>query len=1848
MWRSQKFVILVFSLFPLVHSVSVTGEETVRVTLSLKSPQVGETAYYDDKSNTLRVRPLITATPRKTTEISLTVAVAVPDKAPKPNRITVKNPFTGETKDILVSGADVDLTLGTLPNTKSPYSIVAIAEFANGQTIESSPFHVIVDEEAPIIKDPKVDPTLKDKVRVTVDFGDNDVLPGTLVPANVILAPVEGSSNAAIRFAKAPVISDDRKTFFFEVATLPPATYNLSLKGVKDLVSNTEERSLVFTVNPDLEQLAEEAKKLSIQKPELDENLVQLPSDTTSKANVAAPRKDEDGAIRVARHPKNNRPEGSLDLGLKVGVMKGTTHFTISGVSLTREPGGLAEPFAHNYEQVANGDKLNIRMRLPANNALPVLYKISAKATFANSMVPNSPAVVTSEPFLVRVDERPPTPTSVTASSKADGSTEVIISLDDNDILDPLPAESFKLSKVALDATGSPTMVEVPAAAPPTIAEDRRSIRLTYLGVPPGVYTFVIEGKALTDILGNTNSTKGFELKVSAAPPPPAKITQTEFPEHVPRIMDNQEFNPGDTVDTRVIRLFYFRDAHRVVQIINRDVQQLNKLSFDNARIEANKARTSADEKTDARRLKELEAIDAASRAQELQAKLEDLQNQLAAELAKPQPTQAVVTDLQRQIASTTEKLASTETEAVKRQNELTSAQATEDRAREDQFRKEVAAGLADPDTYAKGKIDSVDPVLQVSLSVIGEGVIQARGPLRGIFKIARMIHQIDTPVGQVKVGIHTVQVNGENGNRMELVYEKIDKHLAQSRFLTTQSLEMFRKAVVMVADQVASQVDAGYLPPGAPAEVVVVPGSGLPPDLRAVRYGYAFFGPDFIRELAQMDSELLNAENKLLALNSMDTISLAGAIAMAALADHPIRQDIIHTFLSLVQSELPRIETDYYRALTRIRHSDRLVNAILVGHFQDKLDFKDMVRIEENARRTYQFSGLVNHMNTQLSGPGTLNSVQFATVRLAQALKAQLAAELELNNLRVERSLIETREGQIEEEAKKAKEAAAEAERAERDAGDAKSQVNDVFDLLIRSTMTRAIASLEQEVVKQKENCAATVKEMRVNDSEMETASLKAWNNWLQSAIPADSESRISDASKEKLDLNERMAIVESVGRLLAGLKSRFEAVDMNASLPLMRSALQEQYLQSLAAGPTANVTLANEMISSAQELLSITYDSVPGFNDANDRVKTIYGEICIKILNDISQQLADDGMVELRNGARRLRDGLRDVEATRKKSIEASENLLEKQEKLFAKRLLDQLIDEQEEKAVELLEAMRSHVSNIDNYLKRIATAIEDDVNAQFYNPAFLDIRRASRFWDVSLGQIETTTILTNNRTFAKVQPTATMEFDLPKRGIMIQEGMLGAKALVQDVGNLANDPTFLTAAAMLSGQPAAGVKGSLSPVQTVGGTQGFPPNPELGASLQALVPDPEVYKFETGTGFEIRPVIQPDGQSIVYSFDYMYTTNIREPVNANEKHLGRVKRHFVHTDVQTSSYELREVSRYTVALRAARTTKGVPLLEDIPAVGALFRPLPSAESSLQENIILASSVVYPTVYDLYGLRWSRYADAIASTRLAADKKNEQHRYHEMRNQILAITRKQVNERIGIPSTARMQEDPRALVAPPSMLNAPRFQRPQALLHEDDPQRGGMPNMSPHPGGLMEDVPAPGVETPQPGLPQVPQQAVPQAPQEGVPSTPRQLPSESHDVLTPTTEKIPPTARRTSVEVHPLQAPVQRTSYVPLTPLSPATLHEQRLGSQPLPVEPATSPSRRLVPRHESPGDGHSRDSQSSYFSKPSGDWKSMDANKNGAGKEVEQEVSEPARPKGLGSRVRNVFRSTRAKAN
>lgn len=1262
-------------------------------------------------------------------------------------------------------------------------------------------------------------------------------------------------------------------------------------------------------------------------------------------------------------------------------------------------------------------------------------------------------------------DVTPPKPLAPAPERFPDGSGRISVGIFETDI-DPSSVKpaTYVLTRAAKVASGGSTsdgMILIQQNGDAVLATNPTRIIINYASLESGNYHLKISG--LKDVVGNTLSTAAeFDFTVSGSN---QNGQQIEFPQFLtPGGTQKNEFDPGDLVDTRVIQLYYFTDARRVAEIINRYVQNFNQAGYDQAQRFANDARKAADDSVDSRRFKEVQAVEAAQKTRALQNQLQQEQEDIAKakkdqQLIKDQLIQinhivsqigqqenlavtnaadpkdppvvdinallklldekirsaltsatgttgaaggamslqeqpglvklAAFTDgspeatntppgdstssldpakqkevdrlrsVQRTLQTleirqsdlkaqlslvaavaiktpsvSTDQIANSQKAEIDARNAVVTAEATELRTQQEKFRREVAAEMTDPDTFAAGKMSSIDPVTQVSITVVGTSRLQLRGPIKGINKIRRMVHQIDSPVGQVKIGIHTVQVNGEHGDRMDFVYEKINQEIMHSRFLVNTSGQLLRRAVQEVATQVAFSVDQGYIPQDCPPEFggVINHDAGFASldgtimtnqKLRDWRYLYAFYGADFIDELRRMDSELLNTENKMLSLHSMDTISLAGALTVTALADHPVRLQILQTFQELVATELPEREVQFVQSSTQVNRfgtplSKRFRQAMWI-------DAKNADQVYFNATRTYHFPSTVSFFNQAIPGQGTLNPIQYSTIKLAQALKAQLVAEMEFQNLVLQRSLLEKKDGDTE---------------------------------------SAAVAAIKQAAQRANDS-----KQKQIQNEAEAIAIITTFTDYVDLSI-RDYEKENPNSTRE---INAaKQALSDWRGATLS---------------PQFRS----QFLEA-AVGSSSERTAADRAEVLAERL-------IPDDKDLQAALGSKLFQNDLKIQNLITNW---------QTAAAELEQALQDVKNAEQRRSDAEQNL-------FAKRLLGQFMDEQEEKSVALMEALREHSSNVDNYLKRLAIAVEDDVTAQFYEPAFQRIRRVSRTWDVTLGQIESTTILTNNRTLAKVDPAATFEFDLPHRDIAMVEAVRVTKALVDEYGNLLNDPTFLAGAAMMGGNPATGVVGDNAPLTGIPGLETRPP---FGSELSKLVPDPAIYKFETGTGFQIRPVIQPDGNSITYTFDYMYSTNVREPVRADEKHLGRIKRHFVHTDVQTSSYELREVSRYTVALKAARTERGVPLFEDIPGVGALFRPLPSAESSLQTNIILASSTIYPTVFDLMGLRWSPFVDDLSSTKLQAEKESQQLRREELRTQLLEDIRRNVDRQIGLPS--------------------------------------------------------------------------------------------------------------------------------------------------------------------------------------------------------------------------------------
>jgi hypothetical protein len=960
--------------------------------------------------------------------------------------------------------------------------------------------------------------------------------------------------------------------------------------------------------------------------------------------------------------------------------------------------------------------------------------------------------------------------------------------------------------------------------------------------------------------------------------------------------------------------------------------------------------------------------------------------------------------------------------------------QLMERRDREREFRLGVAALREDPDTYGPGDPNSDDPVLQTSISVIGEGLIQLRGPVKGLNTIRIMINQIDAPVGQVRIGVHTLQVNGERGDRMERVVANIQRHMDHSRFLTAQSAQYLRKAVILVASRRAEQV-AAELGPNCTQEA------------RDQKYLYAFFGKDFTDELITLDSEFLKTGNKLLGLHSMDSTSLAAALFVMSLAKNEVRGEIIREFVCMLQRDLPQAEANYY-----------LAGLVPTNYKCDAATDRKFYMLSNNAR----FQSFLGFFNAEVNGNETLNPAQREFIRLAQIFKARLITEIQLRQRIFERTLLEERIGpSYRTKLEEARVAEEDAKRAVRDAQgiteEAQLAVVTQFQLLFGS-LAEVDETLGALIIPELTDYFRLVKEEAVNPMNPMLKNVpvtKAVGNLKRQELAK------FNVMTGKFELTENgmkdlIPRGDAILKLLANFvfqpgNGQAEVKDVTTFVAKIKSAEPSFTLDEIVEADRAVKAvrkIAIEAVTRYRNETNRIVTQLQSSDDAQVRAAIDNFENLKALLRSSIQPGAN--LPGVRNGlaALNLIDAkILDLTKANFRRATAVKRAKEARQPLDEKKLLDMLVDEMEDKFIELLEGTRAHTANVDNYLKSVATALDDDFNTQFYNPSFRRAREASRYWDVTLAQIETTNILANNRAFAKVAPAATFEFDLPKRSILLKEGFASAKALIDEYGALMTDPSFLALAKMSSGNPVSMMSGGggLSSVRNV--LPGLPSSSDemlmaqagggqpqkFGSALDNLIPDPAIYKLETGTGFEIRPVLSPDGQAVVFNFNYMYTTNVREPVRADEKHLGRVDRHFINTDVQLSNYELREVSKYQVAAKIARTGKGVPLLQDVPGIGRLFRPLPSAESSLQQNLIYAQSTIFPTLFDLMGLR---YAQAVADLDPMADRLGEfaaRVRRLDVEQRIYDITAARVDEAIRTPFGERRTDTYRPQITLP-----------------------------------------------------------------------------------------------------------------------------------------------------------------------------------------------------------------------
>lgn len=288
---------------------------------------------------------------------------------------------------------------------------------------------------------------------------------------------------------------------------------------------------------------------------------------------------------------------------------------------------------------------------------------------------------------------------------------------------------------------------------------------------------------------------------------------------------------------------------------------------------------------------------------------------------------------------------------------------------------------------------------------------------------------------------------------------------------------------------------------------------------------------------------------------------------------------------------------------------------------------------------------------------------------------------------------------------------------------------------------------------------------------------------------------------------------------------------------------------------------------------------------------------------------------------------------------------------------RLADTVIEERASAALDLREVLRSEIAALDGQLKRLTMAFEADLKSQFYKPVIEDLRRNSGAWKSRMGQLQSTTILTPDRVRARVSPGQVAVLHRPVRPVLLHEGLQVTHGLVQEAQSLS------MTAGMLAASEAAAPGSSLVLSQT-----GVLPTP--GKHLEELTGHSERITLAVGDDIVVTPVIQPDGFSV--AFHLLYTHTPRRSVAGNPAELAGVQRHLVEANVHIPSLELQEVSRFRVLLDNEERGPGIPLMEDIPKFGNLFRPRRAAASTAQENIILVEATVYPTAVGMAEKSW------------------------------------------------------------------------------------------------------------------------------------------------------------------------------------------------------------------------------------------------------------------------------------
>jgi hypothetical protein len=280
-------------------------------------------------------------------------------------------------------------------------------------------------------------------------------------------------------------------------------------------------------------------------------------------------------------------------------------------------------------------------------------------------------------------------------------------------------------------------------------------------------------------------------------------------------------------------------------------------------------------------------------------------------------------------------------------------------------------------------------------------------------------------------------------------------------------------------------------------------------------------------------------------------------------------------------------------------------------------------------------------------------------------------------------------------------------------------------------------------------------------------------------------------------------------------------------------------------------------------------------------------------------------------------------------------------------------------------------------DLMIRGMIDAFDDDLKRLVRLPALKEIRNqiGTNLKGVSFGGIEETSFLATNRRVARVDPASSAGLSVDEKAEIGEAAtalsQLLAKQKERESVRDAVLGSALNTAAAASSQASQNTTANIGIVSLLSSLLGTP-----NAEPQTVAG--QMYSISSGNLYKITPIFGPSGQGMRFNFDFAGTTRLREPMGTTNPLVPRIDRHTINTEVGLANLEMRQISSFDTNYQLGmpkQRTGGMPLLnmlpgvKDIPIVG-YFSERGGQAPVRQKSIILAQSVLYPTVGDIVGL--------------------------------------------------------------------------------------------------------------------------------------------------------------------------------------------------------------------------------------------------------------------------------------